>query len=84
MKQTKIILPEDRIPKQWYNIIPDLNGPMAPVIHPGTLQPVTEIASICRENGVLCHTDAAQAIGSRCPAGRAGGTRARVTTRRTP
>ncbi len=41
MKQTKFNLPEDRIPKQWYNIIPDLNGPMAPVIHPGTLQPVT-------------------------------------------
>lgn len=39
--QTKIILPEDRIPKQWYNIIPDMPGQMAPVIHPGTLQPVT-------------------------------------------
>lgn len=39
--QTKILLPEDRIPKQWYNIIPDLPGPLAPVIHPGTLQPVT-------------------------------------------
>ncbi len=38
---TKIILSEDRIPKQWYNIIPDMPGPMAPVIHPGTLQPVT-------------------------------------------
>ena len=38
--QTKIILPEDRIPKQWYNIIPDMPGRMAPVIHPGTMQPV--------------------------------------------
>jgi len=38
--QTKILLPEDRIPKQWYNIIPDMPGQMAPVIHPGTLQPV--------------------------------------------
>ena len=38
---TKIILSEDRIPKQWYNVIPDMPGPMAPVIHPGTLQPVT-------------------------------------------
>jgi tryptophan synthase beta chain len=38
--QTKILLPEDRIPKQWYNIIPDMPGPLAPVIHPGTLQPV--------------------------------------------
>jgi tryptophan synthase beta chain len=39
--QTKILLPEDRIPRQWYNIIADLPGPPAPVIHPGTLQPVT-------------------------------------------
>jgi tryptophan synthase beta chain len=38
--RTKILLPEDRIPKQWYNIIPDLPGPLAPVIHPGTMQPV--------------------------------------------
>ncbi|HKI51523.1 MAG TPA: TrpB-like pyridoxal phosphate-dependent enzyme [Geothermobacteraceae bacterium] len=38
--QTKIILPEDRIPKQWYNIIPDMPGQLAPVIHPGTMNPV--------------------------------------------
>ena len=38
--QTKIMLPEDRIPKQWYNIIPDMPGQLAPVIHPGTMQPV--------------------------------------------
>ncbi|PLY01116.1 MAG: TrpB-like pyridoxal phosphate-dependent enzyme [Desulfuromonas sp.] len=39
--QTKFLLNEDQIPKRWYNIIPDLPGPMAPVIHPGTLQPVS-------------------------------------------
>ncbi len=39
--QTKILLREDQLPRQWYNIIPDMPGPMAPVIHPGTLQPVT-------------------------------------------
>ena len=39
--QTKILLSEEQIPKQWYNIIPDMPGPLAPVIHPGTLQPVT-------------------------------------------
>jgi tryptophan synthase beta chain len=38
---TKILLGEDRIPKQWYNIIPDMPGPLAPVINPRTLQPVT-------------------------------------------
>lgn len=29
----------------------------------GTLQPVAEVASLCRERGVLVHSDAAQAIG---------------------
>ena len=38
---TKILLDENQIPKQWYNIIPDMPGPLSPVIHPGTLQPVT-------------------------------------------
>ena len=39
--QTKIILDESRIPTHWYNIIPDMPGPLAPVINPRTLQPVT-------------------------------------------
>jgi tryptophan synthase beta chain len=39
--ETKILLPEDKIPTQWYNIIPDLPGPLEPVISPRTLQPVT-------------------------------------------
>lgn len=39
--QSKILLSEDQLPKQWYNIIPDMPGEMAPVIHPGTLQPVS-------------------------------------------
>jgi cysteine desulfurase len=29
----------------------------------GTLQPVAEVAAVCRENGICCHTDAAQAVG---------------------
>jgi len=29
----------------------------------GTLQAVAEVAAICRERGVSCHTDAAQAVG---------------------
>lgn len=29
----------------------------------GTIEPVKEIAAICRENGVLFHTDAVQAVG---------------------
>ena len=29
----------------------------------GTLQPVAEIASLCRQEGIFCHSDAAQAVG---------------------
>ncbi len=38
---TKILLAENQIPKQWYNIIPDMPGPLHPVINPRTMQPVT-------------------------------------------
>lgn len=38
--QTKILLSEDQIPRQWYNIIPDMPGPLAPVINPQTLKPI--------------------------------------------
>ncbi|HEY7127553.1 MAG TPA: TrpB-like pyridoxal phosphate-dependent enzyme [Ktedonobacterales bacterium] len=37
---TKYILDESEMPRAWYNIIPDLPKPPAPVLHPGTLQPV--------------------------------------------
>ncbi len=39
-EQTKYLLDESRIPKRWYNIQADLPKPMAPVLHPGTMQPV--------------------------------------------
>jgi len=35
----KFVLDEERIPKAWYNIVPDLPTPPAPPLHPGTLQP---------------------------------------------
>jgi tryptophan synthase beta chain len=37
---TKFLLGEDRIPRVWYNILADLGSPPAPVLHPGTMQPV--------------------------------------------
>ena len=37
---TKYLLPEDRIPKAWYNIAADLPAPPSPPLHPGTGQPV--------------------------------------------
>ena len=40
MSDTKFNLPEDRIPKNWYNIAADLPEPLAPVLHPGTGQPI--------------------------------------------
>ncbi|MGC2856953.1 TrpB-like pyridoxal phosphate-dependent enzyme [Novispirillum sp. DQ9] len=36
----KYLLPENRIPKFWYNIVADLPEAPAPVLHPGTGQPV--------------------------------------------
>ena len=38
--QTKILLSESDIPKDWYNIQADLPFEMPPVLHPGTKQPV--------------------------------------------
>src|SRR5205823_6757636 len=35
------LLTEDEMPRAWYNIVPDLPKPPAPVLHPGTKQPVT-------------------------------------------
>ena len=40
MNDTKILLSEDEMPKQWYNIQADLPKPLPPVIHPGTGQPI--------------------------------------------
>lgn len=37
----KYLLSEDETPRSWYNILPDLPKPPAPVLHPGTKQPVT-------------------------------------------
>ena len=37
---TKIVLDEDEIPTHWYNVVADLSRPPAPVLHPGTGQPV--------------------------------------------
>jgi tryptophan synthase beta chain len=36
----KIMLKEEEIPRQWYNILPDLPTPLQPPLHPGTGQPV--------------------------------------------
>ncbi len=38
--QVKYVLQESEMPRQWYNIIPDLSAPPPPPLHPGTRQPV--------------------------------------------
>ncbi len=40
MKQTKIVLSEKEIPKQWYNIMADMPNLPKPPLHPGTQQPI--------------------------------------------
>jgi tryptophan synthase beta chain len=40
METIKYSLTEDRIPRVWYNIVPDLPKPLAPVLHPATHKPV--------------------------------------------
>jgi tryptophan synthase beta chain len=40
MNDTKIILSEKDIPRQWYNILADIPKPMPPPLHPGTKNPV--------------------------------------------
>jgi len=39
--QHKFLLEESRLPKAWYNINADLPVPPQPVLHPGTMEPVT-------------------------------------------
>ncbi len=39
LQQTKFILPEDRIPRAWYNINADLPVPLSPPLNPMTKQP---------------------------------------------
>lgn len=38
--QTKILLAESEMPRQWYNIVPDLPSPPPPLLHPATHQPI--------------------------------------------
>src|SRR6201987_3752919 len=40
METIQYNLPQDRIPRAWYNILADLPTPMAPPLHPGTLKPI--------------------------------------------
>jgi tryptophan synthase beta chain len=40
MRETKVVLPDSEIPKQWYNIMADMPNLPKPPLHPGTKQPI--------------------------------------------
>jgi tryptophan synthase beta chain len=40
MIETKIVLSDKDIPKQWYNIMADMPNLPKPPLHPGTLKPI--------------------------------------------
>ena len=40
MEAKKILLPESELPRQWYNILPDMPTPLEPDLNPGTGLPV--------------------------------------------
>ncbi len=40
MAQTKFVLNETDIPRQWYNVMADMPSPPPPPLHPATLEPV--------------------------------------------
>ena len=40
MEVRKIILPDSELPRQWYNVLPDMPTPLEPPLHPGTGQPI--------------------------------------------
>src|ERR687893_366285 len=40
LEPTRYLLPEEVIPATWYNVVADLPTPPAPVLHPGTHQPI--------------------------------------------
>ncbi len=41
MNEVRFLLQQNELPKAWYNILADSPVPPAPVLHPGTRQPVT-------------------------------------------
>jgi tryptophan synthase beta chain len=40
MEPLRVILPQDQIPRRWYNVVGDVPDVATPVLHPGTRKPV--------------------------------------------
>ena len=54
----KIYLPEDKIPKEWYNVRADMKMDHRPILNPATLKPIT----VDELSGVFCRELAAQEL----------------------
>ena len=57
----KIYLDEQEMPKKWYNVRADMKNKPAPLLNPGTLQPMTaeELGAVFCSNcgtGIPYHT----------------------------
>ena len=39
-EQYRFLLNEEEMPKQWYNIVPDLPNPLPPQLNPQTMEPI--------------------------------------------
>lgn len=59
----KIYLSENEIPKQWYNVRADMKNKPAPLLNPGTLQPMT----LEELSGVFCTELAKQELDDTTP-----------------
>ena len=59
----KIYLEEQEMPKQWYNVRADMKKKPAPILNPGTLQPVTEEEL----SGIFCRELAKQELDDTTP-----------------
>ena len=72
--QVKYLLDESEMPRQWYNVIPDLPAPPPPPLHPGTGQPVgpDALAPLGRQHRCAAPPLLASLAGASL--GRAGGT----------
>jgi tryptophan synthase beta chain len=42
MKNKKIVLPDNMLPQQWYNIVADMPARPLPMLHPATKEPVSK------------------------------------------
>ena len=59
----KIYLEESEMPKQWYNVRADMKNKPAPLLNPGTLQPMT----VEQLSGVFCRELAEQELDDKTP-----------------